>query len=214
MSNNFLQPGKTIKMEIHVIPSYLSFRGIIEKVEKGIFTVKINGEYAQKEPQAVRCIITNNSKTRACLFETTIKHVINDQITLVIPNEKDMRVVQRREYIRVPVDKEVNCYLIGINGKKIESDKVFPAIVKDISGGGVLLNSPLSLPSGTVLVFEIEIDKNNFLLTIEVLRNLESEENGTRNLGCKFIGIDEGDRQKIIAYCNRQQLILKRRSAI
>lgn len=213
MSDNFIQVGKTIKMEIDLIP-VLSFKGTIEKLEKDTFIVKINGQYAQKEPQVVKCTISNSTKTRVCIFETIIRNGNNNMLFLDTPNKENIKVTQRREYIRVPMDKEVSCYLIEINDRRIESDKIFSAIVKDISGGGVLLNSTLSLPIGTILVFEIELDDIKFLLTSKVLRNLESEEDGTRNLGCQFIGIDNGHRQKIIAYCNKRQLILKRRSEV
>lgn len=213
MPNNFIKVGKIIKMEIDTVPAF-SFRGIIEKVKEDILTVKIDGQYIQRESQIVKCTISNSNKTRVCLFETIIKYGNNDNVFLVSPNKDKIKIAQRREYIRVPVDKEVNCYLVGINDKKVESDKIFPAIIKDISGGGVLLNSALSLPLGTVLVFEIELGGTKFLLTIKVLRNLENDGDETRNMGCVFIGIDDGDRQKIIAYCNKEQLVLRRRSKI
>jgi len=214
MQNSFLQVGKSIKMEINIIPSGLSLRGTIENIEKDTFIVKINGQYIQKEPQIVKCTISNTTKTRICLFETIIKHGNNDKLILLNPNEEKIRIAQRRDHIRIPIDKEVNCYLVEINDRKVASDKVFPAIVKDISGGGLLLNSSLSLPVGTILVFETELDNSKFLLTIKVLRNLENEDDGTRYLGCQFVGIDDSDRQRIIAYCNKEQLIINRKRKI
>lgn len=213
MFRSFLQSGNTIKIEVDTEPSYLYFRGKIKKVEKYII-VKLDIEYIQKEPQSVNCTIIDENSRRVCLFKTIIKKIVNNQLILIKPDEEDIEIVQRRQYIRVPFDKEVNCYLIGINGKKIESEKIFPARIKDISGGGVLLNSQLSLPLGIVLVFEMKIDDNPFLLTVKVLRKSEDKEDGINNFGCKFIGINDRDRQKIIAYCNKKQLILKRRRKI
>ena len=212
MLNSFLKVGRSIKIEISIIPSYLFFKGFIENIKNDIFSIKIDGTYAQKDPQIVKCTITDDAKTKVCIFETIVKHVDKDHLILAIPEKEKINILQRREFIRVPLEKEVNCYLIGINDKKIESNKVFPATIKDISGGGVLLNSSLSLPPGTILVFEIELDHHKFLLTINVLRNIENEENGTMDLGCQFIGIDDSDRQRIMAYCNKKQSILKRRS--
>lgn len=214
MWDKFFQIGQYIKIDINISPSYLYFKGIIESISDIEFIVKIDGQYIQKEPQTVKCTISNTSKTQVCIFETVIKSVENNKLILQTPGEKNVEIIQRRQYIRVPLDKEVNCYLIGINDRKIESNKTFLGIIKDISGGGVLLNSTLSLPVGTVLVFELELDNNKFLLTIRVLRNLENENNGTRDLGCQFIGIDETDRQMIISYCNKKQLSIKRRSKL
>lgn len=194
-----------------MIPSYVSLQGTIKELDRDFIVVELDLEYAQKEQQKVRCTIVNDARTLVCLFETTIDQCRGNKLVLDRPEGREIEITQRRKYVRVPVDKEVKCYLIGINGRQIESDKVFPAIVKDISGGGALLNSPLSLPVGTVLVFEIELDNYPLLLTIEVLREMENTEDGTKNLGCQFIGICDTDRQRIIAYCNRQQLNLKRR---
>lgn len=212
MLNTFFHIGKTIKIEANMIPSYLFFKGTIENIEDNTLKIKIDGYYAQKDPQLVKCTITDETKSKVCLFETVVSRALGGYLWLDMPKEENISIVQRREYIRVSLDKDVNCYLIGINERKVESNKVFPAKIKDISGGGVLLNSSLSLPPGTVLVFELELDQNKFLLTIKVLRNMESEANGMRDLGCQFIGIDDGDRQKIIAYCNKEQMILKRKS--
>ena len=99
MSNSFLQSGKTIRMEVGVNFPYLFFQGIIEKVEEDIFIVKTDVEYMQKEPQIVKCTVINNS-AGVCLFETIIKYVMDNKLSLITPNEGDMRVVQRRKYIR------------------------------------------------------------------------------------------------------------------
>ncbi len=212
MLSRFLRIGKVIRLEIGITPPCFLLQGIIKKIEGNSFIVEINIRYIQKEPQEVNCTITNDTITQICLFKTTIKHVENNLLTLIIPNEKDIQIVQRRRYIRVPINKEVNCYLMGINYRGVRDDKIFSAIAKDIGGDGILLNSPLFLPMGTILVFEIELDNIQFLLTVKVLRGMENTDDGTSNLGCRFIGISDADRQKIIAYCNRRQLALKRKN--
>lgn len=214
MANRFLEIGRPIKMEVDVIPTYVSLQGVIEELDKDVIVVKLDLEYLQKDPQKVRCTITDHARTLVCLFKTIIKETRGNRLVLVRPQDREVQITQRRKYLRVPIDKEVKCYLIGIGGRQVESDKVFPAKIKDISGGGALLNSPLSLPVGTVLVFEIQLDDLALLLTIEVLRLMENPEDGTNNIGCQFIGISNSDRQKIIAYCNKQQLILRRKGQI
>lgn len=213
MIEQFIQVGNTIKMEVDIIPSYLSFCGTIEKIEKNIILVAIDGQYVQKDPHVVNCTISDSVKTKVCVFKTVVQNANGSKMFLLFPRDEEVEVVQRREYIRIEEDIEINCYLIGINDKKVESDKVFPARIKDISGGGVLLNSALSLPINTVLVFEIELDGSPFLLTVKILRNIENESDGTRNLGCTFLGLDDGDRQKITAYCAKRQMVLKRRAS-
>lgn len=212
MLGKFLQTGKIIRMEIGTTSPCFLLQGTIKKIEEELFIVGINIEYIQKGPQEVSCTLTNDTMTQVCRFKTVIKRVENNLLTLIAPEEKDMQIVQRREYIRVPVNKEVDCYLTGINHRKAESDKIFSATVKNIGGDGVLLGSPLLLQVGSILVFEIELDGIPLLLTVKVLREMKNVENGTNELGCQFIGISEADRQKVIAYCNRRQLTLKRKN--
>ena len=209
---NYLKIGKVIRIEIGITPPCFLLQGTIEKTEENSFIVKINIGYIQKEPQEANCTIINDTMTQVCQFKTTIKHAENNLLTLVVPDEKDMQIVQRRRYIRVPINKEVDCYLTGLNYRGAGGDKIFSATVKNIGGDGVLLNSPLSLPAGTISVFEIELDNIQFLLTVKVLRAVENVENGTNDLGCQFVGISDADRQKIIAYCNKRQLALKRKN--
>lgn len=211
MVDNFFIVGKAINIKTVGDDSCLSFEGIIKKIEDYNFTVELKQDYEQNKSQKVECIITNETKTKACIFESIIKNVNKNILDFKKPHKDNVKIAQRRQYVRVPIDKEVNCYLIGINDKKIESNKVFPAIVKDIGGGGVLLNSALTVPIGTIFTFEIMLNNNKFLLTIKVLRSMEDEEDGSIDLGCKFIGIDDADRQKIISYCNKQQVVLRRK---
>lgn len=210
MYEKYLQPGKNIKLEISVNPPYLSFWGVIDHIKDDHIVVDITGQYVQKDDRQVNCIIPGT--TKICFFQAIIKGCIEGKLVLSMPKPDDIKVMQRRKYARVPTNIGVNCFLIGINNKKINSNKIFSATVMDISGGGVLLNSKLSPPVGTLLVFELALENNQFVLTVKVLRNIENMADGSRSLGCKFVGIDDSDRQKIIAYTNKLQLRMKIKS--
>ncbi|WP_026476675.1 flagellar brake protein [Alkaliphilus transvaalensis] len=205
----YIEVGMPIKLEVDVVPPYLSFWGVIEEVQDNELVVKIEGQYAQGDIRKVKCTIPKD--TKACIFETFILQGKGEEVLLKLPPIKQPELVQRRKYVRVSTDLPVNCFLIGFNDQKIESQKSFPAAVKDLSGGGVLINSSLSLPVGTVIVFELELNNQKMVLTAKVLRNTENMENNTRDLGCEFIGLDDSDRQRITAYCTRMQLMNKRR---
>ncbi|MCC5912377.1 MAG: PilZ domain-containing protein [Clostridiaceae bacterium] len=209
MNNTFIAAGRKIKLEVEIISPYLSFVGTIKKIEEGHIVVKIEGSYVQKYEKKVRCTILNDRKV--CVFETVIKGCIENQIILVMPKAETIQVMQRRKYVRALVDFPVHCFLVGYNDKKINSNKKFPVTVKDISGGGVLLSSSLSLPIGTVLVFELELEQQLFILTVKVIRNIENKVEKNRSLGCEFLGITDGDRQKIISFTNKMQLQSKRK---
>lgn len=210
MYDKYLQAGKGIKLEIEVIPPYLTFWGVIDHIKDDYIVVDIVGQYAQKDDRQVNCIIPGD--TKVCLFSTVIKGSIEGKLILSLPSSDNIQILQRRKYVRVPAQIDVKCFLIGFNNKMINSNKEFPATVKDISGGGVLLNSKLSPPIGTLLVFELALENNSFVLTVKVLRNIENESGEGRDLGCEFVGITDSDRQKVIAYTNKMLLKIKNKA--
>lgn len=208
MFKAYLEKGMRIKLEVDVIPPYLSFWGIIKSYDENYLIIEIEGKYAQKEERKAKCTIPKD--TKACVFETVILTGENNVLVLKPPNPKGIELIQRRKFIRVVTEIPVDCYLIGYKDTKIESPKFFPAVIKDISGGGVLLNTTLNLPIGTVVVFELDLGRSKLVLTAKVLRNIENTTDGSRDLGCEFIGIDESDLQKISSYCSKLQLHAKR----
>lgn len=209
MLSNYLQEGTMIKLEVDVIPPFLSFWGKIHKADKKLLIVEITGQYIQKEPRKVKCTIPTDKKV--CIFETIIHGSQNNMLIIEIPDAKKVQIVQRRKYIRIPIDIELQSFIIGINDQKVENNKYISVTAKDISGGGILLNSKISLPIGTVLVFEIKLEDIQLLLTAKVLRNEENSTDESRDIGCEFIGLDESNLKQIINFCSKQQLKNKRR---
>ncbi|KAB3532156.1 PilZ domain-containing protein [Alkaliphilus pronyensis] len=209
MSRDFICKDAEIKLEIDVIPPYLSFWGKIHMVDKKFFVVKIDGKYVQNEPRRAKCTIPGEKNV--CIISSKIHGFENDLLFIEIPTQNNIKVLQRRKYVRVEIDKDIECYLIGINDKRIENTKFFPAKLKDISGGGVLIKTSLSIPVGTVIVFEMILNGAPILLTVKVLRNIENNNDKTWNLGCEYIGITDNDRQRIISFCSKEQIKQKKR---
>ncbi|MBM7614241.1 flagellar brake protein [Alkaliphilus hydrothermalis] len=205
----YLEQGMPIKLEIDVSPPHFYLWGEIGEFQGDEMIVKIEGQYAQREVRRVKCTIPRD--TKACTFETFIMKGKEQAVVLKMPPLNGFQLIQRRKYLRVDVDIPVNCYLVGIEDEEGKSEKFFPASLKDLSGGGALINSNISLPLGTVILFEIPINDQMMVLTAQVVRNKESDEDYSRNLGCEFLGIDEADQKKIIAYCTGVQLKSKRR---
>lgn len=206
---SYFSGGNAIKLEIDASPPHLSFWGKIQESSDKEFSIEIEGLYIQKDMQKAKCTITG--ETKIYVFETIIKQAKDNIIVLMTPDKDKVSVMQRRRFLRVETDMSVKCFLLDTINTNSEGNKYFPASVKDISGGGVLLNASISLPLGTLIVFELEIQNSPMVLTTRVLRNSENPNDNTRDLGCEFIGLDESDRQKIISYCTKLQLKNKRR---
>jgi c-di-GMP-binding flagellar brake protein YcgR len=208
MIHTILGIDQKIKLEIGETAPYLFFWGKISGIQNKYFFIDIEGYYILSSTKAVKCTIPYEGKV--CLFETSIEGALGNRLTLMVPSEENMEILQRRKYVRVPVEYEVICFLKEYNNQKLNESKMFFGIVKNISGGGVLLNSILSLPVNAVLVFELKLEGTLFPLTVKVLRNDKNRDEKTYDLGCEFIGIDEGDRQRITSFCSRKQIAIKK----
>ncbi len=208
---SYFSGGNAIKLEIDSAQPHLSIWGTIKDSSEEDIRVEIDGVYAQLEVKKVRCIIA--VATKIYVFETLIKEADNNMLVLMTPKKDKVSVLQRREYLRVDTDIPIRCFLLNDKLVQLAEDKFFPATIKDISGGGLLISTDISLPLETLFVFELEINKSPMVLTAKVVRNTENPDNSSRDIGCEFIGLDESDRQKIISYCTRLQVKRKKKAA-
>ena len=100
---------------------------------------------------------------------------------------------------------------------KMDIDQFYSVRLVDISVGGVRLRSQNSIPLGSILVFEMMLDNEPMMLTVKVIRCVESHDKKNYDIGCQFMGLDSNDEQKISAFClklqnrnNREQKIQRR----
>ncbi len=208
---SYFSGGNAIKLEIDSAQPHLSIWGKIQDSSEEEIRVKIDGIYAQLEVKQVKCTVAMASKIY--VFETYIKEAANNIIVLMTPKEDKVSVLQRREYLRVNTDIPIRCFLVNDQFVQLAENKFFPATIKDLSGGGLLISANISLPLETLFVFELDINKSPMVLTAKVVRNTENPDDSSRDLGCEFIGLDESDRQKIISYCTRLQVKRKKKAA-
>jgi c-di-GMP-binding flagellar brake protein YcgR len=201
--------GSQIKLEIDSAPRNLSFWGEIKQATKAEILVAIDGYYAQNEMKRVSCIVPVDSKI--CVFESLIKEAYGNNIVLLAPDADKISFVQRRSYVRVETNMPVKCFTLNSDCYEPESDKLFPAIIKDLSGGGALLSSTVNAPVGALLVFELLVEGKPLVVTAKIVRSTESNVDNSWDLGCEYIGIEDSDRQKIISYCSKLQLKRKKR---
>lgn len=203
MLNDFIQKGNKIKIDIELDPSNISIYGIIDNIDDTLLEIIIDGTYIQNAVRNATCIIPGDIKT--IKFETIILGSKNNRLYLAIPTNESIGVLQRRKHVRSPIDLYVNCCFVGFNEKKVDIDQYYTVKLTEISSGGVRINSHSSLPLGSILVFEMLLDNEPVMLTIKVLRCLESLDRKTFEIGCEFVGLDNSMEQKIMSYCFKLQ---------
>jgi len=164
---------------------------IVNKVSDDCFDVKLSmkGKYEIDESVELFAMTQNGQ----LYFETIVKEVNDDIITLWYPI--NCKYLQRREYSRISVDKEIELFL---------EEKKIPARIIDISAGGlkVITDEQLNLLGQYSL--SIEVDGEVASCLFEPIR-IEANNNKFISSG-RFNNISSHDRIALVQYCFRKQI--------
>ncbi|MBM7542501.1 flagellar brake protein [Amphibacillus cookii] len=144
-------------------------------------------------------------------FTTEVMERKKDNIPMLILafDQSKMKKVQRREYVRVPVNLDIS--ILNLNNPL----KPLVTVTKDISGGGVAVVLPpdhfyepgVSLE--LILVLSSGDRQIDYIVTEAETIRIESS-NDKQVLSMKFVTINENDRQRIIQFCFDRQLKQRR----
>jgi c-di-GMP-binding flagellar brake protein YcgR len=128
-----------------------------------------------------------------------------DRIPIIILGlPQNTRVIQRRNFVRVPVISDIEFFKIDKTFKdksledleKFKSERV-KSITLDISGGGMRIMSRVVLKYGDILKVSLPLMTESFMVKSEIVR-IESNEDNSNIYGLCFFDLDEKLRDKII----------------
>jgi c-di-GMP-binding flagellar brake protein YcgR len=151
------------------------------------------------------------------IFTTEIISKLRQQIPMIqisYPGHKNLRRLQRREFVRV--DSSLDVSIIFGNKRNI----TFNTVTSDISAGGCAIILPKKeklLPTMIIdmyLVLPLESGYKYLLLKGKVIRVLEGTNKEPDKVPVEFVNISEVDRQLIIRYCFEKQLEMRKRGII
>ncbi|WCN37220.1 flagellar brake protein [Aneurinibacillus uraniidurans] len=142
-------------------------------------------------------------------FSSEVVRRTKDNIPLLLlrkPELKDIRKIQRRNYLRVPVMLNVDFM--------IENTKHSARSV-DISGGGLLLlcKPEITFPEEAFSV-TIHLPDQDIAAKVELVRQPIPQDNGLLKVPLRFTQIAEGHRDKIVRFCFAKQLENRKRSTM
>ena len=104
---------------------------------------------------------------------------------------------ERRKYARVPT----NLY-VGYSVPGIETQEAGLFLTKNVSGGGLLIESLKEISVGTILNLSVHLPTTPFPLPAKgrVVRVRKTRPYGRYDIGLSLVEISERDRQKLIKY--------------
>ena len=134
-------------------------------------------------------------------FSSVILRRIKENIPLLQirkPEPKEVRKIQRRNYVRVPAMLNVDFMIEGVKHS---------AMSIDISGGGILLlcKGNIVFPEG-VFPVTIHLPDGDVQAKTEPVRQPVKQDNGLQKIPLRYTQIAEGHRDKIVRFCFAKQL--------
>ncbi|WP_029453456.1 flagellar brake protein [Clostridium algidicarnis] len=144
-----------------------------------------------------------NSKDIYKFHSKVIGRDIKDNLhEIYIEHPKDVKKVQRRNYVRVFYGHNIKYYILkdklnsNINlGQGIFED----AIIIDISGGGMKIKTSKELSLGDIIISKLTIDDTELFVKGRVLRSIK-DENKQNICGISFIDMDGKTIEKVIQF--------------
>ena len=163
----------------------------VVRVDEEKFEVELetNGKYEVDESVELFAMTSKGQ----LYFETIVKEVKENLVSMWFPI--NYRYLQRREYSRINVNKEV----VLVKDKK----KIVAKII-DLSAGGFKVLTDEQLDLLAEYSFEIKIDNEKAKCTFEPIR---IETNGDSFISSgQFNNISSHDRIALVQYCFRKQI--------
>ena len=143
------------------------------------------------------------------LFTTEIKGRVRENIPLLLleySGEEDLQKIQRREYVRVSLSKDVDVYSIN------NEFHPFTALTTDISAGGAAFIVPknIEVKPNTFLVLGFSFEMKNrevYDMSVQVkVKRIVEILNNRKKVSVEFLELNETERQLVMRYCFERQL--------
>ncbi|MFW6278809.1 MAG: flagellar brake protein [Bacillota bacterium] len=147
-------------------------------------------------------------------FFTRVLGRVKEPIPLLIaeiPSEVDR--IQRRNYFRLEITKDVEYCRIDEEGEPLEEYK--ETKILDISGGGIKMNiEGDNLGIGTQLKIKLEIDAlENNPVKGEVVQTYDLPE-GIKAAGIKFLDLEDSFRDEIVGWIFEKQREMRKKGLL
>lgn len=167
------------------------------------------------EDEAMRVFFFQGDNQLFAFDTKVVKRISDAQMTLRyafnLPDEKKIKRIQRREYLRVPEMIEVT--VLAADGESFES---FETTSLDVSAGGMKIianRAPVEVDESLVVVFRIEDEQGSpqlFRIKSRLVRVHKQEVK--EELSLAFEDLAPRDQETILRYCFRVQLEARKRT--
>lgn len=178
------------------------YKSIIQEVEEDGFSITVplnNGEYLTPHVGEKLELMCYDDSGNVYKFNCKVKGRNTDNnIPLYILSEPyDVSIIQRRNYVRVKIVQMIQYLKGSLEGENIDRLKFSPAILLDLSGGGMRIKVNEKPSLGEKLLGELKYNGDEALIKAKIVR-VEKTEDNKYICGVSFDDLDNITREKII----------------
>ena len=192
------------KLEILVDERY--FNSNIQDVTEDYIAISVpmsTGQYIPLPNGTIIDVIYYEDENLYKFQSSVIGRKFENIPIILIANPKDVKKIQRRKYVRIPLITTVKYKNIKNQPKtsptSINSSEYLKAILVDLSGGGMKVKVSEKVNNNDFLLISLTINKEDIFIVGQLMR-ITKEDDGKFSCALSFESLDDFTREKIIKY--------------
>ena len=192
------------KLEILVDEKY--FNSNVQDVTDDYIAISIPtnaGEYLPLSKGAMLDVIYYEEDNIYKFASTIIGRKFENIPILLLAKPKEIKKIQRRKYVRVPLIKTAKYINLKNDSKSnlstINESKYLKAVLVDLSGGGMRVKVSEQIKANDFLLVSLTVNKEDVLIVGQTKR-IVKDDDGRFICGLSFESLDNETREQIIKY--------------
>lgn len=193
-----------------ILAPYIDFEiyATVERFDKDVMILEMKSTVDVPYNTDILCIVIEPESMFE--FYTQVITRKGNRIYAKLPDLNEYSPLEKRRFNRADCNISFVATPVSISNVSLKDrDRKFMGVIKNISGGGVKIETNLNLPIGLVFSFKLKLD---FFLDCraEVVRTTAID-NDTFESGCKFVQCSLEDIKAIALYAFKESLNLRRK---
>ena len=192
------------KLEILMDEKY--FKSNIQDITEDYIAISIpinSGEYLPLSKGDIIEVLYYEEENLYKFKSSVIGRKFENIPILLISKPKEIKKIQRRKYVRVPLIRNVKYKNIKnqprINPSTIDESEYTKAILVDLSGGGMRIKVPEEIKLNEFIMVSLTVNKENILIVGKAKR-IQKDDEGRVVCGLSFEFLDNSMREKVIKF--------------
>ena len=197
-----LEKGDTIELQSDKTHSVLSIESSLSEVlsDRKIRVKARKDIFSQPIKRQQEFIVTAKKEVGMIQMQATVQEVIEtaSEVTMILDVHTNIEQIQRREYFRLSLLKEIAVNLLG--------DPPIKGITQNISAGGIKCYVSSEIRSGATIQVHLDIEPTPLVLRGKVLECAPLPDSISHTLlRIQFIELEPKEQRTLTAYILKQQ---------